>query len=281
MGNFEKFLFDTSFDAERTAKAEAAAAAQAAAEEPPAPTFSEAELAAARQAAFTDGKAAGIAEAESCHVARLAAALEALPPQLAQIAEDVAAAAEERRRDSLEAALVVVRKLFPQLAREHGLEEAHAVIQQCLERLRDEPRVVIRCADADLDALRARAEDGAARSGFEGKLVFLADERLASGDLRVEWADGGAERQQAALWQEIDAVIARALAPAGEPRQAATAASQAAGQASSPAGSPAKSPAPGDKKQTQQPAAPQGAASPSPRPDKPAAVQPLRRAQSA
>jgi flagellar assembly protein FliH len=270
MGNFEKFLFDTSFDAERTAKAKAAAAAQTVAEEPPAPTFSEAELAAAQQAAFADGKAAGTAEAEGCHAARLAAALEALPPQLAQIAEDVAAAAAERRRDSLEAALVVVRKLFPQLAREHGLEEAHAVIQQCLERLRDEPRVVIRCADADLDALRARAEDGAARSGFEGKLVFLADERLASGDLRVEWADGGAERQQAALWQEIDAVIARALAPAGEPRQGA-----------SPAGSPAKSPAPGDKKQTQQPAAPQGAASPSPRPDKPAAVQPLRRAQSA
>jgi flagellar assembly protein FliH len=260
MGNFEKFLFDTSFDAERTAKAKAAAAAQAVAEEPPVPTFSEAELAAARQAAFADGKAAGTAEAEGCHAARLAAALEALPPQLAQIAEDVATAAAERQRDSLEAALVVVRKLFPQLAREHGLEEAHAVIQQCLERLRDEPRVVIRCADADLDALRARAENGAARGGFEGKLVFLADERLVSGDLRVEWADGGAERQQAALWQEIDAVIARALAPAGEPRQGAAAA--------------------GDKR-TQQPAAPQGTASPSPRPDKPAAVQPLRRAQSA
>ena len=265
MGKLEKFLFDTSFDAEQTAKAKAAAAAQAVAEEPPAPTFTEAELAAARQAAFTEGKAAGIAEAEGCHAARLAAALEALPPQLAQIAADVAAAAEERRRDSLEAALVVVRKLFPQLAREHGLEEAHAVIQQCLERLRDEPRVVIRCADADLDDLRARAEDGAARGGFESKLVFLADERLASGDLRVEWADGGAERQQVALWQEIDAVIARALAPAGEPRQGVAAAGLAAG----------------DKKQTQQPAAPQGAASPSPRPDKPAAVQPLRRAQSA
>src|SRR3546814_7302027 len=58
------------------------------------------------------------------------------------------------------------------------------------------------------------------RSGFEGKLVFLADERLKTGDLRVEWADGGAERNQKALWQEIDAVIARVLAPtAGDGKQ--------------------------------------------------------------
>src|SRR3546814_7421477 len=109
--------------------------------------------------------------------------------------------------------MLFLSTLFPQLARSHGLDELHAVVEQCLERLRDEPRVVIRCADADLDALQTRAEQAAARSGFEGKLVFLADERLKTGDLRVEWADGGAERNQTALWPEIDAVIARVPAP--------------------------------------------------------------------
>lgn len=271
MGRFEKFLFDTSFDMEQKAKAKAAAAAQAAAEEPPAPTFSEEELAAARQAAFAEGKAAGIAEAETCHAARLADAVESLPPQIAQIAQDVAAEADARRRDSLEAALTVIRKLFPQLARAHGLDEVHAIIEQCLERLRDEPRVVIRCADADLDALRERAEHATVRSGFEGKLVFLADERLASGDLRVEWADGGAERDQSRLWQEIDAVIARALTPAGETGKA-KAPSGDGKQAAQPA--PPKAPAPPAK-------APQGAATPTPRAERPAPVQPLRRAQSA
>jgi flagellar assembly protein FliH len=271
MGRFEKFLFDTSFDKEQTAKAKAAAAAHAVAEEPPAPTFSEEELTAARQAALAEGKAAGIAEAESCHAARLAAAVELLPPQLAQVAQDVAAEADARRRDSLEAALTVVRKLFPQLARAHGLDEVHAVIEQCLERLRDEPRVVIRCADADLDALRERAEHAAARSGFDGKLVFLADERLASGDLRVEWADGGAERDQARLWHEIDAVIARALTPAGEADKDKPSAGNAR-QATQPA--PPKPAAPHTKPRP-------GDANPTPRADKPAAVQPLRRAQSA
>lgn len=254
MARREKFLFDTCFDAERSARARAAAEAKAAAEAPPPPTFGEAELAEARETAFAEGKAAGLAEAGKTNNARLAAAVEALPPILARMAEEAAAETEERHRSTLEAALTVVRKLFPQLARAHGLEEAHAVIAACLDRLRDEPRVVVRCADGDLDALRERAEQASARGGFEGKLVFLADERLAPGDLRVEWADGGAERDQASLWREIDAVIARAVSPAGE--------------------------ADGSRK-TQRPAAPKGAAAPTPQPETPAAVQPLRRAQSA
>jgi len=262
MGHFEKFLFDTSFDAEQSAKAKAAAAAQAAAEEPPAPTFSEEELETARRAAFVEGQAAGFAEAEASHAKRLALAVETLPPLFAQLAQDIAAEADKRRRETLDAALTVVRKLFPQLARSHGLEEAHAVIEQCLERLRDEPRVVIRCADEDLDALRERVEQSAAKGGYEGKLVFLADERLAPGDLRIEWADGGAERDQAALWKEIDAVIARTLTPVG-------------------AGKPAQGKTAAGSKPMQQPAASKEAADSSPQPEKPATVQPLRRAQIA
>jgi flagellar assembly protein FliH len=262
MGHFEKFLFDTSFDTEQSAKTKAAAAAQAAVEEPPVPTFSEDELETARRAAFAEGQAAGLAEAEASHAKRLALAVEALPPLFAQLAQGIAAEADERRRETLDAALTVVRKLFPQLARSHGLEEAHAVIAQCLERLRDEPRVVIRCADDDLDALRERVEESAAKGGYEGKLVFLADERLAPGDLRVEWADGGAERDQASLWKEIDAVIARTLTPVE-------------------ADGPVQGKAAGGRKPTQQQAASKDAADSSPQPEEPATVRPLRRAQIA
>ncbi len=271
MGQHEKFLFETSFDKEQSERAKAAAAAKAAAEQPPAPTFSEEELEAARQTAFAEGKAAGLAEAEGAQTERLATAVEGLPPLFAQLGEALAADADALRCETLEAALTVVRKLFPQLARDHGLEEIRAVVDACLERLRDEPRMVIRCADADLDALRACIERSTAQSGFEGKLVFLADERLLAGDLRVEWADGGAERDQAGLWKDIDTVIARALKPIakGEGHKGETSKAAAGDAASAP-----------DKQTAQQPA-PEGAASQSPQSDAPAAVQPLRRAQFA
>lgn len=265
MGQHEKFLFETSFDKERSERAKAAAAAKAAAEQPPAPTFSEEELETARQAAFAEGKAAGLTEAESAQAKRLAEAIEGLAPNFSQLGEQISADADAVRQETLDAALTVVRKLFPRLAHDHGLEEVSAVIDSCLERLRDEPRMVVRCADADLDALRERVEQSAAQSGFEGKLVFLADERLASGDLRVEWADGGAERNQASLWKEIDAVIERALNP--------EATAKAGGNASRSKAEP--------DKQTTETAAPDGAAAQTPQPDAPAAVQPLRRAQFA
>jgi flagellar assembly protein FliH len=265
MSQKQKFLFDTSFDTEKSAAAKAAEAAKKAAEEiPPAPTFSEEELEAARQGAFADGRAAGFAEAEETQNRRLADAVEALAPLLAQMAQEIEVQADDRRRETLEAAITVVRKLFPNLAREHGLDEVRAVVDACLERLRDEPRLVVRTADSDLDALKERIEQSAEHSGFEGKLVFLVDERLAPGDLRLEWADGGAERDQAGLWKEIDAIIARALspAPAGKlpQRTHETAAAPAAPKAEQPAPKGAKSQA-----QTA----------------RPADVEPLRRAQSA
>ena len=44
-----------------------------------------------------------------------------------------------------------------------------------------------------------------------GRIVLLADETLGLGDARVEWADGGAERDTGRLMRDIDGALARAL----------------------------------------------------------------------
>ena len=254
MSDLEKFLFDTSFDSDRVREAQARAAAEAeAAAAPPPQTYSDEELTAAREGAFAEGKTAGLAEAEQAQSRRLADLVAELPQHFEQLHSQIDAQQEQRRPHTLDAAITVVRKLFPQLARASGLDEVRAVIDGCLERLRDEPRLVIRCADEDLDRLKAATEASARGNGFEGKLVFLADESIASGDVRVEWADGGAERHLADLWKEIDAIIARALAPAEPARSAPL---------------------------EQDEAAPAGATTPS-QPQTAAEVEPLRRAQSA
>ncbi|WP_420348851.1 FliH/SctL family protein [Pelagibius sp.] len=251
MDTHDKFLFETSFEPNvLSGAAQARAAEEAEPEEPPAPTFSEEELAAAKQASFAEGKAIGEAEAERGIAQRTAEQLAQLSAKFEALSTEMNEKVDTTHRETLTAAMAVVRKLFPRLSESQAQTEIQAVVEDCLERLRDEPRLVVRAADQDLDALKLHLDGCVKRSGFNGALVFLADDRLSPGDIRVEWADGGAERDLAALWREIDAIIERTL---GHETEAQGKASKAA--------------------------EPQAAEEPQTPP--PAAVEPLRRAKTA
>ena len=257
MNASQKFLFETSFDPDAiSTAAKAKAEEEAAIEEPPAPTFSEEELAAAKAAAFAEGETAGMAAAEEGIARQTAELLSLLDTRIESLSANLDDRMSQNHHETLLAAMTVVRKLFPQINDERGLSEMKAVVEECLERLRDEPRMVIRAADQQIETIKVQLDASIKRSGFSGKLVFLADDRLEPGDIRVEWADGGAERDQSALWQEIDEIIERTLG-------AALAAQGEAGR------DPAEGKAPGSLEN--------GTAQPAPS----AEVEPLRRAQSA
>lgn len=222
MAAAEKFMFGRDF-AEETGPAAAPAAEPAPEPEPepePEPSYSPAELEAAkseaRDAAYRDGLAEGRRQAEAEADQALTQATDRLGQALGELARDQVEQIERRDREALQTAVQLLRRLFPALTRRHGQAEIEAVLQQALERLRDEPRVVVRVADSRLDALRERVDPLAQRVGFEGRIVLLADAEIADGDVRVEWADGGAERDSDRLWREVERAVERALAPRGD-----------------------------------------------------------------
>jgi flagellar assembly protein FliH len=122
-----------------------------------------------------------------------------------------AKAIEEMRRQSVELAHAVAMKLAPALMRRHPLEEIEALVLQCLAELRDEPRIVVRASDSAVAAMKSRIADIAASSAFEGQVVLIPDDTMQAADCRVEWADGGVERDGAALQQRIGAAVDRFL----------------------------------------------------------------------
>ncbi len=83
------------------------------------------------------------------------------------------------------------------------------MLARFLETMHAEPRVVVRLHDSLLDPLRERLEPVTAAAGYDGRIVLLADPGLAVGDCRVEWADGGIERDSERLWREVEAALAR------------------------------------------------------------------------
>ncbi|MHA1152570.1 MAG: flagellar assembly protein FliH [Alphaproteobacteria bacterium] len=204
----EKFLFDTSFEAEDLGD-EAVQPVR----KPPPPKFNEEDLERARMEGHAAGKEIAAQEAMRSIEQQISQAVNAVTTQMSGLAQAQIESRERQGREAHEVALTVVRKIFPSLAERNGLAEVESVVRDCLERLRDEPRIVIRVADAVLDRVEARIGDLAARAGFEGKIVYLAQDGLNPGDVRVEWADGGAERDSERLWREIDQITARVASP--------------------------------------------------------------------
>ncbi len=220
MAVVRKFLFDNDFgDAPQSnaagAKAKAAPAPQNAPVAPPPPMFTEAELQGACDTARRKGEEAGLARGRSEAVTtfdkQVAATLSAIAQQTAAIAKSVAAEAQAAGK-SVDLALAIVRKLHPALVERQGLAEIESVLSQCLESLKQEPRLVAYVHSARLDALQERLAPMSASNGFEGRVVLIGDDAMGESDCRVEWADGGVEREAGRIWRAVEEALTRYIA---------------------------------------------------------------------
>jgi flagellar assembly protein FliH len=214
-----KFTFDNDFDAPRPAP-KPEPEPEIVAEDlppppPPAPTFSEEELQAAvaeaRKTALAEGQAKGKADATAQAERQAATALTAIGQHFAKIDGEVKAAAEQLRETSLELSLAMVRRLFPEFARRHGLEEVKELLGRCLDNLRTEPRFTVKVASGQAEALKAEVDALAQSRGFEGRIAVAAEENLKPGDCRIEWSQGGMIRSADETWKAIEAAMEQAL----------------------------------------------------------------------
>jgi flagellar assembly protein FliH len=231
MAVVRKFLFDNDFgEAPQSgvgssvggaqAKGSASAGAKAApvAPTPPPPMFTEAEMQGACDIARRKGEEAGATRGRNEAVAafdkQMAATLSTIAQQTAAIAKNIAAEAQAAGK-STELALAIVRKLHPAPVERQGLAEIESVLGQCLESLKQEPRLVAYVHSARLDALQERLAQLSASSGFEGRVVLIGDDAMGESDCRVEWADGGVEREAGRIWRAVEEALARYIAAEG------------------------------------------------------------------
>lgn len=234
-----KFLFENSFDA--PAQPEEPAVEDVSEQEGTAPQHSEEELAEARREAYQAGLEAGreqaLAEQARDEENRLTDTLEQLSRQLGALEPQIEQSLQRARTDAVRAGILVVQKLFPRLVERQGDQEVRGLLEDSLTHLMEEPRVVIRVHDSQLDALRGQMEQIKDKSGYEGKTVLLADQEVRPGDIRIEWADGGVERDSERAWQEIGKLIEHTLVPQAEIAPASEAATDADGE-TAPASDP-------------------------------------------
>lgn len=204
MPSISKFLFDNDLG-----KAKGAPAPK-----PIRRNFTAAEVEAEKAKAFAEGHAKGVADTAQEAAARAAAAFEAISTQLAKLMAQVDAQRAEMDKAAVAAAVAIARKLLPSLARREAMAEIEALVTECVGRMHDAPKIVVRLNDMHVEQFRERVDAIATATGFSGRLAVVADPAIVPQDARVEWSDGGVERNTAQVWNEIEAAIQRFIASA-------------------------------------------------------------------
>lgn len=183
---------------------------------PPEPTMPErlvAELLAqAREDAYAEGVAAGERNAASVAAQTLAAAAGTLATQSAEMAAALDDATNQVRREAVELAASIGRKLALHLLARFPTIELDALIAECMQSLNGVPHLVVRCHPSIADGIRDVASAHMQTSGFAGRLVVMGDPDLRLGDGRIEWVDGGLVRDIGAIAKDIDLRISAYLA---------------------------------------------------------------------
>jgi len=178
-------------------------------EAPAPPTFSESELQAERDAAFQAGKAEGFAQANTGFEHQMTDAIRSLQGEFTTIAHVQNTTNHETMRDCVKAAATIARKLFPQYAKTHGLAEIEEFVKATISTLFSEAEVIVRVPEDLADEFTSRLVPTAAASGLGENLKIVSDPTLGPADCRMEWGNGGAERNGDQLLSDIELAVER------------------------------------------------------------------------
>ena len=199
-----KFLFDVDFGAPDK-KEKAATTAEIAAK-----------VAEAEARAYRAGYDAAQHEAKVESDRRAALALEEINLSIKGIASRLAGIENRMETEAVDVAVAVARKLCAELSAREPLAEITALVSDCFSHLVSTPHLVVRINDSLYEGAKAKIERLAAQAGFEGRLVILAEPTIATGDCRIEWADGGVVLDRAAIEAKISELVGRYLASRNE-----------------------------------------------------------------
>jgi flagellar assembly protein FliH len=194
-----KFLFDADFGPVRETAAKIT------------PAEHQTAVATAEQRGYQRGLAAAEAQARTAAERRAAATHERIATALAGIAGELKGIERRLETEAVAIAVTVAKKLAHSLLAREPLAELSALISECINSFLTAPHVVVRVSHELYPAVRECVDSIATSRGFAGRLVVLGDQDVASGDCRIEWADGGVIRERAAIEAAIADLVSRYL----------------------------------------------------------------------
>jgi flagellar assembly protein FliH len=180
----------------------------------------EAKLGEAETRGYRKGFTAGQQEAASESARRLAIAMESVAHSLSLLTRGLSAVEVRVEAEAVEVAVATGRKLAETLIAREPFAEIEALALDCFRELVATPHVVVRVNDALYEQAQVKLAAIARETGFDGRLLVMAEPDIAVGDCRIEWADGGMMRDRAATDALIGETVQRFVEGRGAPGHA-------------------------------------------------------------
>jgi flagellar assembly protein FliH len=169
----------------------------------------EAKVAEAETRGYRKGFAAGQQEASGESARRLAIAMESVAHSLSILTRGLSGVELRVEAEAVEVAVATGRKLAEALIAREPFAEVEELAKSCFRELVNTPHVVVRVNDALYSDAQTKLAGIARETGFDGRLLVLAEPDIAVGDCRIEWADGGMTRDRAAADAMIGETVHR------------------------------------------------------------------------
>jgi flagellar assembly protein FliH len=115
---------------------------------------------------------------------------------------------ESLRNEAARVALAMAKKIAPAALAALPAGDVEIALRQAMHQAIGEPRITLRTGPAVAEIIEPRLADIAHEEGYDGRIVIAADPAMKSGDCRIEWRGGGAERSEQAIEDALAALIA-------------------------------------------------------------------------
>ena len=171
-------------------------------EEKDEPTFSAEELESARAQALSEGRMNGLAEGRDAAWKEAMASIEkqnsdtltTIAASLNKAMTTLEKSAENAFSTAVEIAVAVCKKAVPSLCETNALEEVRLLLEKNLHFLKDEPKISLRLNPSLADPIKPVVTDLVKKEAYAGRIAVVRDENVPVGDCRVEWKNGGLEK---------------------------------------------------------------------------------------
>ena len=169
--------------------------------------FSHDEVEQIKAQAFEEGR-----ESEIAHAANITS------DALTQIAQTTTAFTDQlntqalmNKKAAFDLALSAAKKIAGSALEAFPSSEIEATIEECLAEMPDTSRMVVSVAEDLRETIASKVEAIAEQQNFDGRIRVVGSNEMAPNECKVEWGDGGLERQTKHIEDRIAEIVSRRL----------------------------------------------------------------------